>query len=132
MRVEILRERDNKLLRRKEILLRIKYDDESTQVGSGRGSGGEKEEGEHASATDEESSTKGRGTPSRKEVRELLVRIFKCSPDVLVLDWMRQTFGKCEVLGYVKIYEDEKRMQEIERSHIIRRNFGEESAASAA
>ena len=105
MEIEVLRARENKLLGRKEILFKVKHGVEHERSSSQEQRGG--------------------GTPSRKEVREALVRKFGCSPQVLVIDWMKPTFGKPEALGYAKIYESEARMREIERKHILRRNFPE-------
>jgi len=89
--IEIENEHENRLLRRKEVFFRLKYDG---------------------------------GSPSRAEARKALVNAFRCSPDLLVIDWMRAEFGKREAVGYAKIYENEDRMKEIEREHILKRNFG--------
>ncbi len=91
MEVEIAKENDNRLLRRKEIFFRLKHDG---------------------------------GSPSRKDAREALIKTLQCSPNLLVIDWMRSEFGKREVVGYAKVYEDEERLRKIEREHIIERNFG--------
>ena len=112
MEIEVLRARENKLLGRKEILFKVKHGVEH------EGSSGQEQ--------------RGGGTPSRKEVREVLVRKFGCSPQVLVIDWMKPAFGKPEALGYAKIYESEARMREIERKHILRRNFPEAPEGEAA
>ncbi len=64
------------------------------------------------------------GLPSRVEARKALVNTLQCSPELLVIDWMRAEFGKREAVGYAKIYENEDRMREIEREHILKRNFG--------
>jgi len=119
MEIEIVRERDNKLLRRKEILFKVKH-----------GSSGEV--GSEGSSSQEHTRGVGSGTPSRKEVREALVRKFGCRPQVLVIDWMKPAFGRTEALGYAKIYESEARMREIERKHILRRNFPEAEGSEAA
>jgi small subunit ribosomal protein S24e len=37
---------------------------------------------------------------------------------------MGTEFGKRETVGYAKVYESEDRLKEIEREHIIKRNFG--------
>jgi len=113
MEIEVLRARENKLLGRKEILFKVKHGAAEHEGSSGQ-------------------EQRGGGTPSRKEVREALVRKFGCSPQVLVIDWMKPTFGKPEALGYAKIYESEARMREIERKHILRRNFPEAPEGEAA
>ncbi|MCD6203805.1 MAG: hypothetical protein J7I99_05555 [Methanophagales archaeon] len=89
--VGIENEHENRLLRRKEVFFRLKFDG---------------------------------GSPSRVEARKALVNALRCRPNLLVIDWMRAEFGKREAVGYAKIYEDEDRMREIEREHIIERNFG--------
>ncbi|MDF2955532.1 30S ribosomal protein S24e [Candidatus Alkanophaga liquidiphilum] len=94
MDIEVIEERENPLLERKEIKFRIKHEN------------------------------KGR-TPSRKDVRELLVKEFKTSPNLLVVDSLRSEFGKREVIGYAKIYRSEGKLRSVERPHILRRNFEE-------
>jgi len=63
-------------------------------------------------------------SPSREEARNALIKALKCSPNLLVIDKMGTEFGKRETVGYVKVYESEERLKEIEREHIIKRNFG--------
>ena len=93
MEVEITKENENQLLRRKEVFFKLQH----------------KEEG---------------ASPSRAETRNALVKALKCSPNLLVIDKMRTEFGKRETVGYVKVYESEDRLKEIEREHILKRNFG--------
>jgi small subunit ribosomal protein S24e len=63
-------------------------------------------------------------SPSREEARNALIKALKCSPNLLVIDKMGTEFGKRETVGYAKVYESEERLKEIEREHIIERNFG--------
>ncbi|MHC1579553.1 MAG: 30S ribosomal protein S24e [Candidatus Alkanophagales archaeon] len=91
MEVEIIEERENPLLERKEVRFRIRHE--------------------------------GR-TPSRKEVRELLVKELNTSPNLLVVESIRTEFGKREVRGYAKVYRSEERLRSVERPHVIRKNFG--------
>ncbi len=93
MEVEITKENENQLLRRKEVFFKLLH----------------KEEG---------------ASPSRAETRNALIKALKCSPNLLVIDKMRTEFGKRETVGYVKVYESEDRLKEIEREHILKRNFG--------
>ncbi len=65
------------------------------------------------------------GSPSRAEARAALIKTLQCSPNLLVIDWMRAEFGRRETVGYAKVYETEDRLNEIEEEHIIKRNFGE-------
>ncbi|MHC1567748.1 MAG: 30S ribosomal protein S24e [Candidatus Syntropharchaeia archaeon] len=68
------------------------------------------------------------GTPSREEIRKMLVETLKKKPELIVVERMRNKFGKRETTGYAKVYESEERIREIERKHIIKRNFsGEEN-----
>ncbi|MHC1611620.1 MAG: 30S ribosomal protein S24e [Candidatus Methanospirareceae archaeon] len=69
-------------------------------------------------------------SPSREEARNALIKALKCSPNLLVIDKMRTEFGKRETVGYAKVYASEERMREIEREHILRRNFGSSGSGS--
>lgn len=97
MEIEITKEKENLLLRRKEVFFKL----------------GHEEEGEKKGAS-----------PGREEVRNALIKALRCSPNLLVIDKMRTEFGKKETVGYAKVYESEDRLREIEREHIIKRNFG--------
>ncbi len=92
MKVEITKERENQLLRRKEIFFRLSHEEEGV-------------------------------SPSREEARNALIKALKCSPNLLVIDKMGTEFGKRETVGYAKVYESDERLKEIEREHIIERNF---------
>jgi len=107
MEIEITEDRENQLLRRKEVFFRLKH-------GEGAAGKGEK-------------SAKGEGkgaTPSREETRAVLIKKLRCSPNLLVIERMRTKFGRQETIGYAKVYEREDRLREIEREHILKRNFG--------
>jgi len=107
MEIEITEDRENQLLRRKEVFFRLKH-------GEGAAGKGEK-------------SAKGEGkgaTPSREETRAVLIKKLRCSPNLLVIERMRTKFGRQETVGYAKVYEREDRLREIEREHILKRNFG--------
>ncbi|MFZ2070104.1 MAG: 30S ribosomal protein S24e [Halobacteriota archaeon] len=97
MEIEIVEEWNNELLKRREVFFRLKY----------KGDGEE-----------------GGASPSREEARTVLIKELRCGSDLLVIDWMRQEFGKRETVGYAKVYEREDRLKAIEREHIIERNFG--------
>ncbi len=100
MEIEIAEERKNQLLRREEVFFRLKHG----------------EEGENKGAS-----------PTRAQARDVLIKKLQCSPNLLVIDKKRTEFGKRETVGYAKVYESEDRLREIEREHIIRRNFGTSS-----
>lgn len=69
-------------------------------------------------------------TPSREAARKVLIKALKCSPNLLVIDEMRTEFGKRETVGYAKVYASEERLREIEREHILKRNFGSSGSGS--
>ena len=62
-------------------------------------------------------------SPSRAEARSALIKALKCSSHLLVIDRMNTEYGKRETVGYAKLYENEDRLNEIERKHILTRNF---------
>jgi len=70
-------------------------------------------------------------SPNREAARNALIKALRCSPNLLVIDKMRTEFGRKETIGYAKVYGSEERLKEIEREHIIERNFapvGEEKS----
>jgi len=69
-------------------------------------------------------------SPSREATRNALIKALKCSPNLLVIDKMRTEFGKRETVGYAKVYASEERLKEIEREHILKRNFGSSGSGS--
>lgn len=70
-------------------------------------------------------------SPSREAARNALIKALRCSPNLLVIDKMRTEFGKKEAVGYAKVYESEERLKEIEREHIIERNFARTGKAKS-
>jgi small subunit ribosomal protein S24e len=96
MEIEVTKENTNQLLRRKEVFFRLKHEEEGEKKGA---------------------------SPSRAQARDVLIKKLRCSPNLLVIDRMRTKFGKRETVGYAKVYESEDRLREIEREHIIKRNF---------
>ncbi len=62
------------------------------------------------------------GTPSRMEVKEAVAAQFNVSPDLVIVDNMKTSFGKKETAAYVKIYESADIAHHVEREHIIKRN----------
>ena len=61
-------------------------------------------------------------TPSRGEVKKILIALLDASADTLVLDRMASTFGKKEFVGYAKLYDSSERAKEIEAEYILERN----------
>lgn len=63
-------------------------------------------------------------TPERKAVKEKLCAHLEAKPELTVIDEMKQGYGRKEVLGYAKIYENAEALK-IELKHVIRREKGE-------
>ncbi len=103
MEIEITKEKENQLLRRKEVFFKLRHEEEGEKKGA---------------------------SPGREEARNALIKALRCSPNLFVIDRMRTEFGKKETVGYAKVYESEDRLREIEREHIIKRNFGSSGAGS--
>ncbi|HDS45351.1 MAG TPA: 30S ribosomal protein S24e [Methanomicrobia archaeon] len=70
-------------------------------------------------------------SPSRAEARSALIKALTCNSHLLVIDRMNTEYGKRETVGYAKLYETEERLNEIERKHILTRNFEGAGAAKA-
>ena len=92
MEIELTEEKENPLLRRKEVMFKLHHEAEGA-------------------------------SPSREAARNALTKALKCGSNLLVIDKMNTEFGKRETVGYAKVYESEARLKEIERKHIVQRNF---------
>ncbi len=90
MNIEIIEDKENKLLNRRGVKFRVIHDG---------------------------------GTPSKKKMRSELVSFLKTKSELLVIDGMRSEFGKRETIGYAKVYDNEDRVQKLEHTHILLRNF---------
>jgi len=61
-------------------------------------------------------------TPPRNDVRNKLAAMLNVPLELLLVQTMKNEFGKQEAPGYAKIYEDAARMKEVEREYVIGRN----------
>ncbi|MDD5318124.1 MAG: 30S ribosomal protein S24e [Candidatus ainarchaeum sp.] len=66
-------------------------------------------------------------TPSRKEVKEKLCAALNSKPELTVIGWMAQGFGKNTLSGYAKVYEDAASAS-VELPHAVLREKGEKKA----
>ncbi|HEY3274639.1 MAG TPA: 30S ribosomal protein S24e [Methanocella sp.] len=62
------------------------------------------------------------GTPSRQEIKNKLAAYLNSKPELVIIERMKQEFGKREAKGYAKIYESMDRLKNVETEHIIQRN----------
>ncbi|MCW7076995.1 MAG: 30S ribosomal protein S24e [Candidatus Syntropharchaeales archaeon] len=60
--------------------------------------------------------------PSRLETKGVLGAAFDLNPELLIIERMETIFGKQEVTGYAKVYDDADSLRMAEREHILRRN----------
>ncbi len=67
-------------------------------------------------------------TPSRAEIREKIAGLMNAEQNRLVIDYVKNEFGKREAKVYVKIYDSAEAMKAIEERHILERNFPEMKA----
>ncbi len=65
-------------------------------------------------------------TPSREEVRNQLIAKLGAEKDTLLLDEIKQEYGKKEAVVFVKIYESKEKLLRYEQKHKIKRNKLEE------
>src|SRR5512138_793249 len=68
------------------------------------------------------SVTQNLGTPSRQEIKNKLAAYLNSKPELVIIERMKQEFGKRETKGYAKIYETPERLKSVETEHIIQRN----------
>ncbi|MFA7562491.1 MAG: 30S ribosomal protein S24e [Methanoculleus sp.] len=69
-------------------------------------------------------------TPSRRSIREKLAALKNKDENLVVLDLERTRFGKMELLGRARIYDDEEAKISTEREYLLKR--GEPKAESEA
>jgi len=94
--IQVMEEKNNPLLNRREIVFRIIHDD---------------------------------ATPSRKSIVDRLAATMNSKRGMVIVDNIKTEFGKLESIGYAKIYENEERARQVERSHIIERNTFDKAEA---
>lgn len=69
-------------------------------------------------------------TPSRKSIQEKLAAMMNKNENLLVLDSLKTRFGKMEVTGRARIYDDEESRKSTERDYLLKR--GEPKVESEA
>jgi small subunit ribosomal protein S24e len=95
MELEFVRRRENSLLKREEVIAKIKF--------------------------------KG-GTPSRKEIREILAKQLGKAPGNIFIRRISTEYGKEEATVMAMVYHSRAMALLIEPKHIIRRDEGGEAA----
>ncbi|MDT8358008.1 MAG: 30S ribosomal protein S24e, partial [Methanomicrobiaceae archaeon] len=60
-------------------------------------------------------------TPSRQEILGKLCALKNFDENVVVLDSLKSTFGKTELKGVARIYDDAETKQRLEPKHLIMR-----------
>ena len=68
-------------------------------------------------------------TPSIMDVKMKIVAMLNADKNLTVVDSLNQEFGKMESKGYVKIYDDEKMMNLIEKKSVLEKNKEKEEVA---
>ncbi|WMW21077.1 30S ribosomal protein S24e [Methanolobus mangrovi] len=89
MDIKIINDKNNALLNRRELDLKVTFDG---------------------------------ATPSRNDVRSKLAAMLTVPMGLVIVQKMDNEFGKQELKGYVKIYEDEARMKQVEETYVLERN----------
>ncbi len=59
---------------------------------------------------------------SRKSAKNTLVALLDTTPELLILDRMNSQYGKQDVLGYARLYDNEQNLRRIEPDYMIARN----------
>lgn len=62
------------------------------------------------------------GTPARKAVREAISKKTNSPKERVVVDNMSTVFGKCETMGYAKVYKTKQDAQKIEKDAVKKRH----------
>jgi small subunit ribosomal protein S24e len=67
-------------------------------------------------------------TPARSVIRGKIAAMLNVPLDLVVVHKMGNEFGKQALEAYVKIYESEERMKQIENEYVLKRNAAPEEA----
>ena len=59
---------------------------------------------------------------SRKSAKNTLVALLDTTPELLILDRMKSQYGKQDILGYARLYDNEQNLRRIEPDYMIARN----------
>ncbi|NOQ29236.1 MAG: 30S ribosomal protein S24e [Methanosarcinales archaeon] len=59
---------------------------------------------------------------SRKSAKNTLVALLDTTPELLILDRMKSQYGKPDILGYARLYDNEQNLRRIEPDYMIARN----------
>lgn len=68
-------------------------------------------------------------TPSRTDVKGKLAAMLTVPLELVIVQKMDNEFGRQELKGYVKIYEGEARMKQVEEAYVLERNKQPEEEA---
>ncbi len=68
-------------------------------------------------------------TPSRREIMGKLCALRNVAENCVVLDSIKQGFGKQELRGALRIYDDEETRNKVELAHLIERTGTEPEPA---
>ena len=71
-------------------------------------------------------------TPARMDVKNKMAALLNVPLELVVIQRMKNDFGRQKINGYAKIYEDAARMKKIEEEHILKRNKLPESPEEKA
>jgi len=59
---------------------------------------------------------------SRKSAKNALVALLDTTPELLILDRMNSQYGRQDILGYARLYDNEQNLRRIEPEYMIARN----------
>ena len=71
-------------------------------------------------------------TPARQSIQGKLAAMLNKDENLLVLDSLKTRFGKMEVTGSARIYDDEETKKSTEREYLLKRGKPEAEAESEA
>jgi small subunit ribosomal protein S24e len=66
-------------------------------------------------------------TPSRREILGKLCALQNISEGLVVLDSLKQGFGKQELTGTARVYDDEETRQKLEPAYLMKRGMAAEA-----
>jgi small subunit ribosomal protein S24e len=72
----------------------------------------------------------GSGSPNRNSIREIIAKNTGSKKELVIVDSLKQEAGKMELIGYCKVYEDNKSAMLYEPDYELIRNGLKQKEAS--
>lgn len=69
-------------------------------------------------------------TPKRSDVKNKMIALANAKKETLIVDTFKSKFGSRESTGLVKVYDNREKLLEMEKEHMLLKNFSAEELES--